>query len=208
MCPLGACTRRTTLDERPRRTLPASLKQIVPAPPIPTDQTKLAASLLLWMRVSLAWTGVMTIGYAAIACAWLIAMAFGADAIPDPGGPAVMMALFLTGGAAWSLTRTHHTWIMTKAVEAGTLRPDFSGTDAAEGRKWLRRETITIFFPLMCSPVSIVVLLVVLGIRTQAKQPSGTAPAATGAPELPSVFKDPFQSTFSWSQRQVPHSDA
>lgn len=115
------------------------------------------------------------------------------------------MMIYLLGGAVWCMTRTYHTWMLRKAVIAGSLRPDFSGADAHEGKRWLRWEAITILFPTAaCPPISAVILLVVLGIRTNARQNPSSLAAVAAPGDSATVFATPFLVRTVWSQERVP----
>lgn len=155
----------------------------------------------------MAWTGLQAVGYGFISGIGLLAAVIGAAIPKENGFAAFFILIYLFGGAVWCLARTYHTWLLRKSVIAGSLRPDFTGTDAHEGKRWLRWEAITILFPTAaCPPISGVILLTVLGLRTNARQNS-SSPAVGASPDaVASLFPDPFHTKTAWSQERVPLS--
>lgn len=157
------------------------------------------------MQISMAWTGLQAVGYGIVSGIGLLAAVIGAASPQQDGVPIFLMLIYLLGGAVWCMTRTYHTWMLRKAIIGGSLRPDFSGADAQEGKRWLRWEAITILFPTAgCPPISGVILLAVLGIRTNARQSPSSMYAGAGPGAGTTVFGDPFHVTTAWSQRRVP----
>jgi hypothetical protein len=157
------------------------------------------------MLISMAWTGLLAVVYGGISGLGLIAIVVGAGSSKDDGVPMLIGMVYLSGGAVWCMIRTYHTWMLRKAVIAGSLRPDFAGADAHEGARWLRWEAITILFPTAACPlISGAILLVALGIRKNARQIPSLEAAGASPATVASVFADRFQPTTAWVHRQVP----
>lgn len=171
------------------------------------DPRKLSDSLQAWMLLSMAWTGLQAVGCGFASGLGLIAMIFGAASFKDEGVPMLIVMLYLSGGAAWCIIRTYHTWMLRKAVIAGSLQPDFSGADALEGARWLRWEAITILLLIaVCPLISGATLLVVLGIRKNARQSHSLMAAGTSPSTVASVFADRLHAKTAWVHKQVPLS--